>query len=73
MHNEVMADVVLCLVFGGGTWEVELAPVGDSSYYAFVAEDLEAGVATDAVEVSMGRSGCRWTYSLMAWVLPGRT
>ena len=47
LHDEVVAHVVLRLMFGGWPREVELAPVGDSADDAFVAQDLKAGVAAD--------------------------
>ena len=67
--------MMLGLMFGCWTREVELSPIGDSADDAFVTEYLEAGVATDAGRVSweMSSESGKGTYSLMACVLPGRT
>ena len=65
--------MVLGLMFGGRTREVKLSPIGDAANDAFVAEDLEACVATDAADVSIGIGEGVRAYSLTACALPGRT
>ena len=47
-----MTHMMLRLMFGCWSREVELAPVGYSADDAFVTEYLKAGVATDAGPVS---------------------
>ena len=42
MHDEIVPCAVLVLVYRGGAWEVELAPVGEAADDALLREDLGA-------------------------------